>query len=100
MIETMERETLRISETDLVRDVLSIIKCVENGTEVTIERDARAIAVLRAAPLAPRTISESIELAKAHEEESGQALILDADFAADIEAIVRGRRPRRPLPWG
>jgi hypothetical protein len=46
-----------------------------------------------------RTISECIALAKAHEDELGQAPTLDPDFAADVEEIVRNRKPRNPPAW-
>jgi hypothetical protein len=55
--------------------------------------------VLRAAAPVRRTISECIALAKAHEEESGEAPILDPDFAADVEAIIRSRKPWNPPSW-
>jgi hypothetical protein len=38
-----------------------------------------------------RLISESIALAKAYEEETGKSPVLDPDFAADVEEIVRNR---------
>ena len=46
-----------------------------------------------------RTISECIALAEAHEKETGDAPVLDADFAADVEEIVRNRKPWNPLTW-
>jgi hypothetical protein len=46
-----------------------------------------------------RTASECIALAKAHEEESGQAPTLDPDFAADVEEIIRNREPWKPPSW-
>jgi len=48
-------------------------------------------------PVPPRrTISECIALAKNHEEETGEAPVLDADFAADVEEILRNRKPWNP----
>jgi hypothetical protein len=44
-------------------------------------------------------ISECIALAKAHEQETGQAPTLDPDFAADVEEIVRNRQPWNPPEW-
>jgi hypothetical protein len=46
-----------------------------------------------------RTLSECIVLAKKHEEESGEALVPDPDFAADVEEIIRNRKPRNPPAW-
>src|SRR5207249_10172764 len=62
---------------------ISILKRVEAGAEIVIERDAQPLAVIRAAAPARRTISQCIALAEAHEKEIGQAPELDPDFAAD-----------------
>ncbi len=40
----------------------------------------------------PRLLSESIALAKAHEEETGEVPVLDPDFDADLEEIIKGRQ--------
>ena len=42
-------EPLHISEGDLARDVRSILKRVETGAEVIIERDSQPVAVIRPA---------------------------------------------------
>jgi len=99
MIESMDPRVVHISEAELVRDVRSILQRVETGTEVIIERDMRPVAVLRAAVPVRRKISECIALAKAHEEETGQAPVLDHDFAADVEEIIRERKPWNPPSW-
>jgi hypothetical protein len=57
------------------------------------------VAVIHAPVPARRTISECIALAKAHEEESGQAAVLDPDFAADVEQIINNRKPWTPPAW-
>ena len=91
MIGRMEpSQVLHITEFDLVRDVRAILQRVETGAEIIIERDAQPVAVLRAASPSRRTISECIALAKAHEEETGLAPLLDPDFAADVAEIIRG----------
>ena len=90
---------LHVSEADAVREMAKILQRVETGVEVVIERDARPVAIVRAAAPAPRTISECIELARVHEEETGQAPTLDPDFAADMEEIVQNRKPRTPALW-
>lgn len=98
MIEEME--PLHISEADVVRDPAAILKRVQAGAEVVIERDAQPFAVIRMATPARRTISECIALAEAHERETGQAPVLDPDFADDVEEIVRNRKPWNPPTWG
>jgi antitoxin (DNA-binding transcriptional repressor) of toxin-antitoxin stability system len=93
-------EPLHISEADAVRDLAAILQRVLAGAEVVIERDAQPLAVIRAAVPARRTISECIAMAEAHEKESGEAPVLDPDFAADVEEIVRNRKPWNPPTWG
>ena len=99
MITGMEPRVLHVSEADAVRNMASILQSVQAGKEVVIERDAQPLAVVRAAAPVRRTISECIALAKAHEEELGQAPTLDPDFAADVEEIVRNRKPWNPPSW-
>ena len=100
MIAGMEPPVLHVNEADAVRDLAAILQRVQAGTEVVIERDAQPLAVIRAAAPARRTISECIALAEAHEKETGQAPMLDPDFAADVEEIVRNRKPWNPPTWG
>ena len=99
MIGGMEPQVLHITEADLVRDIQGILRHVETGVEVVIERDAQPVAILRSAVPPRRTLSESIALAKAHEEETGLAATLDQDFAADIEEVIRNRQPWNPPAW-
>jgi antitoxin (DNA-binding transcriptional repressor) of toxin-antitoxin stability system len=96
----MEPRVLHVSEADAVRDLAGILQHVQAGTEVIIERDAQPLAIIRAAAPARRTISECIARAQAHEKETGNAPVLDADFAADVEEIVRNRKPWNPPAWG
>jgi|SRR5579862_6682807 len=99
MITSTEPRLLHVSEADAVRDMASILQRVQAGTEVVIERDAQPVAMVRAAAPVRRTISECIALAKAHEQETGQAPTLDPDFAVDVEEIIRNRKPWHPPSW-
>ena len=99
MIPSMNSRVLHVNEADAVRDLATILKRVQAGAEVVIERDAQPLAIIRAAAPARRTISECIALAEAHEKETGQAPVLDPDFAADVEKIVRNRKPWNPPSW-
>jgi antitoxin (DNA-binding transcriptional repressor) of toxin-antitoxin stability system len=99
MIAGMDSRVLHVNEADAVRDLASILKRVQAGAEVVIERDAQPLAIIRAAAPMRRTISECIALAEAHEKETGQAPVLDPDFAADIQQIVRNRKPWNPPSW-
>lgn len=100
MIEGMEPRILHVSEADAAWDLAAILQRVQAGMEVVIERDAQPVAVIRAAVPARRTISECIALAEAHEKETGQSPVLDPDFAADVEEIVRNRKPWNPPTGG
>ena len=96
----MQPEILRVSEADAVRDLAAILRRVQAGTEVVIERDAQPLAVIRAAAPERRTISGCIALAEMHERESGDGPVLDPDFADDVEDILRKRKPWNPPTWG
>ena len=67
--------------------------------EIVIEDGSRHVAVVH--PIEPlrRSISESIALAKAHEEEIGETPVLDPDFAADMEEILKHRQTWNPPAW-
>jgi antitoxin (DNA-binding transcriptional repressor) of toxin-antitoxin stability system len=96
----MSRPVIHISETEAASDFAGVLAHVRAGVEVIIEHDAQPVAVVSPAePLRGRPISESIALAKAHEEETGVVPILDPDFAADLEEIINNRKPRNPSTW-
>jgi antitoxin (DNA-binding transcriptional repressor) of toxin-antitoxin stability system len=93
MIPSME--PLHISEGDLAKDVQSILKRVENGAEVIIERDAHPVAVIRPAEPPRRKISECIALMP-----PDSTATIDSDFARDVEsAIAAHREPLEPPAW-
>lgn len=91
--------TIHISEAEAAGDFAALMARVRAGVEVVIESGTLPVAVLHA-PVPPRrSISECIELAKLHEEETGEAPVLDPDFAADVEEIIRNRKPWNPPAW-
>jgi antitoxin (DNA-binding transcriptional repressor) of toxin-antitoxin stability system len=92
---------IRISEDDAARDFASLLARVRAGAEIVIESNARAVAVVRPAgdEFRPRLLSESIALAKKHAEELGYEPRMDPEFAADLEEIIRSRRPWNPPAW-
>lgn len=47
----------------------------------------------------PRLLSESIDLAKRHAAELGYEPRMDPDFAADLEEIIKSRKPWDPPAW-
>lgn len=75
---------LHISEDDLAKDIRAILRRVETGGEVIIERDAQPVAVLRPAEPVRRTLAECIALMPAD-----SSATLDPDFAKDVEAAIR-----------
>jgi antitoxin (DNA-binding transcriptional repressor) of toxin-antitoxin stability system len=93
--------TIRISETEAARDFAGLMARVRAGAEVVIESDARAVAVVRPAgdEFRPRLLSDSIALAKKHAAELGYEPRMDPEFAADLEEILRSRRPWNPPAW-
>jgi antitoxin (DNA-binding transcriptional repressor) of toxin-antitoxin stability system len=95
----MAKRVIHISEEAAASDFASLMASVRAGAEVIIEENARPVAILQ--PMQPdrRTVSECIALAKKHEAETGQAPILDPDFASDVEEIVNHRKPWNPPAW-
>lgn len=92
--------TIHISEADAIRDVAGLLSRVRAGEEVVIHAGASPIAVIRpATERKGRLISESIAMAEAHAKELGYSPVMDADFAADMEAIIRNRTPRDTSAW-
>ena len=90
---------IHISEADAARDFPGLMAHVRAGAEIVIESNAAPVAVLRTPAPPRRSIEECIALAKKHEEETGEAPVLDPDFAADVEEIVRNRKPWNPPAW-
>lgn len=86
---------LHISEADLARDVSSILRKVETGGEVIVERDAQPVAVIRQADPVRRRISECLALMPA-----GSTATIDSDFAKDVEEAISAHREHlEPPQW-
>ena len=97
----MADHVIHISEEEAARNFSDVLARVRAGAEVVIESNARAVAVVRPAgeEFRPRLLSESIALAKKHAEELGYEPRMDPDFAADLEEIIKSRRPWNPPAW-
>ncbi len=94
MIENMS--TVRITETELARDVHAVLEKVQQGVEIIVEQDHRPVAVIRSPKRSGRLISECIALAKAR----GSKVTLDEGFAKDVEDGIRERsKPWNPPSW-
>lgn len=86
--------TIHISAAEAARDFAELLERVRAGAEVMIEDGPVTVAVLHAPAPPRRTLSESIAMAEAHAQELGYEPVLDEDFAADMEEIIRNRKPR------
>jgi hypothetical protein len=69
------------------------------GEEVIIDNGKLAVAMVPTPMPSRRSVSECIALAKKHEEATGEAPVLDPDFAADIEEVISSRKPWTPPAW-
>jgi antitoxin (DNA-binding transcriptional repressor) of toxin-antitoxin stability system len=88
-------EPLHISIGDLVRDLRSVLKRVETGAGVIIERDAQPVAVIRPVEPVRRKLSECIARTPAD-----STATIDPDFAKDVEAAIAvHREPLEPRTW-
>jgi antitoxin (DNA-binding transcriptional repressor) of toxin-antitoxin stability system len=72
---------------------------VSAGEEIVIDNGTLTVAMVPSAIPSRRSISECIARARKHEEESGEAPVLDPDFAADMKEIVENRKPWNPPAW-
>jgi antitoxin (DNA-binding transcriptional repressor) of toxin-antitoxin stability system len=90
---------MHISEAEATSDFANVLARVRAGVKVIIKDEDRTVAVVKPAGPVRRTISECIALAKAHEEETGEAPVLDADFADDMEVIFKNRKAWNPPAW-
>ncbi len=97
MIEVMAQ--VHMSEAEVAANFATVLEKLKAGVEVVVDQDNRPVAIIRSPQRRGRLVSECIALAKAHEEETGQAPALDPDFAADVEEIIRHRKPWNPPPW-
>jgi antitoxin (DNA-binding transcriptional repressor) of toxin-antitoxin stability system len=90
---------LHISEAELARDLHAVLEQVRRGGEVVVERDHQPVAIMKPAEQPGRLLSESIATARQRERAHGPAAVLDADFAEDMEDIVRNRQLWNPPSW-
>ena len=85
--------TVRITETELARDLHSVLEKVQQGVEIIVEQDHRPVAVIKTSTAPGRKISEVIAALEA----SGANAVLYEDFARDVkESIQTYREPWNP----
>ncbi len=88
--------TVRITEAELARDVHTVLEKVQQGVEVIVEQDHRALAVIRPALPKGCLLSECIALAEAR----GTTAIPDEGFMKDVaEGIAERSKPWNPPAW-
>jgi prevent-host-death family protein len=90
---------IHISEAEAARDFAGVLARVRDGVEVVIESNDRPVAVIKSTELPRRTISESIALGEAYARELGYQPVMDEEFAADLEEIIRNRKPADRSAW-
>jgi len=95
----MSMATIHISASEAARDFAALLARVRAGAEVVIEDGPMTVAVLHAPTPPRRSISDSIALAEARSKELGYKPVMDADFTADMEEIIRNRKPRDISVW-
>lgn len=93
------KHVIHISEAEAASNFADILARVRAGAEIVIDGREPIVVTVRHEPVHGRLLSECIALAKAHEEETGEAPILDPDFAADVEEIIKNRKPWNPSAW-
>jgi len=91
--------TIHVSEDEAGRDLSGLLARVRAGDEVVIDDGLFPSVVIHTSVSPRRSIDECIALAREHEKESGEAPVLDADFASDVEEIIRNRSSSEPPSW-
>jgi antitoxin (DNA-binding transcriptional repressor) of toxin-antitoxin stability system len=95
----MAEHVIHVSEAEAASDFAELLARVRAGAEVVIESGKLPVAILSRAKMHGRSLSESLALAKEHANETGREPTLDPDFAADLDAIIRRRKPRETSSW-
>ncbi len=95
----MNMAVIHISEADAARDFAGLMARVRAGIEVVIDGASPAVKLSMVATRPGRLLSESIALAEAHSKELGYEPVMDEAYAADMEEIIRNRKPRDTSAW-
>jgi len=91
--------TILIPEAEAAANFAALMARVRSGVEVLIRSGDETVAVLGPPTPLRRSISESIAMAEAHSKELGYKPVMDPDFAADMEEIIRNRKPADRSAW-
>ena len=85
MIESMAQ--VHMTEAEVARDLHGVLARVQQGIEVVVEQNHRAVAVIRSPLPKGRLLSECITLAEAR----GSTATLDEGFMKDVEEGIASR---------
>jgi antitoxin (DNA-binding transcriptional repressor) of toxin-antitoxin stability system len=88
--------TIHIPEAEAARNFAAVMTHIRAGSEVIIEADAKAVAIVKPAESPGRLLSEALRLAQ----KRGSTVTLDPDFSADLEAVINSHpEPLEPPQW-
>jgi len=89
--------TLRMTEGELARNLHAVLEKVQEGVEVIVEQDHRAVAVIKTPHRSGRPITEILQEAR----QRNSTVTLDEDFGTDLEEIIsrHQREPWNPPSW-
>jgi antitoxin (DNA-binding transcriptional repressor) of toxin-antitoxin stability system len=91
--------TIHIPEAEAIANLGALLDRVRAGEEILIENGSHPVAVLSPPKPKGRTIDESIAMAEAYSRELGYKPVMDEEFAADMEEIIRNRKPANWPAW-
>jgi antitoxin (DNA-binding transcriptional repressor) of toxin-antitoxin stability system len=92
--------TTHISEVEAASNAATVFARARAGEEIVIESsDAPDVKIRLVVEPVRRTIAETIARIVAHDKERSYPATMDADFAADLEDIIRNRKPRDTSEW-
>ena len=85
-----------MTEAEVASDLHAVLDKVQQGVEVLIEQNHRAVAVIKPSKPAGRMISEIVADLRAR----GSKAVIDDAFARDIEEGIQAHRePWNPPSW-
>ncbi len=87
---------VHMTEFEVTQNFAAVLDKVKQGAEVIVEQDHRPVAVIRAAPVKGRNISEVIAAMEA----GGANAVVDEAYARDVEEVIQAyRQPWTPTSW-
>jgi antitoxin (DNA-binding transcriptional repressor) of toxin-antitoxin stability system len=91
---------IHISEAEAVRDFASLLVRVRAGEEVVIDTGSQPVSlVLKSGWSKDPSVKATLERMKASSAALGYTPVMDAEFAQDMEEIIRNRKPADRSAW-